>query len=116
MRHRTFPMARPLPLVLLAILVFVARGASAATQAAAPAGGGLPALEVRVDLARAVVDAGGATIPIALERNQLPAPDDVVVEALDVGQGKHVVRVRVPARDAGTSAAAWEAVLAGGRS
>jgi hypothetical protein len=111
-------MARPLSLVLLAVafVLLGARGASAATQAAAPAGGGLPAFEVRVDLARAVVDAGGVAIPIALERNQLPGPDDVVVEALDVGQGKHVVRVRVPARDAGTSAAAWEAVLAGGRS
>jgi hypothetical protein len=109
-------MTRPLPLVLLAISLFLARAASAATQAQVPAGGGLPAFEVHVDLARGVVDAAGATIPIALERNQLPAPDDVVVEALDLGQGKHVARVRVPARDAGTSAAAWEAVLAGGRS
>jgi HEAT repeat protein len=108
-------MARPLLLVLSAVLLLAAPSAGAATQASAPAGGGLPAMDVRVDLARAVVEAGGATIPIALEPTRLPAADDVTVEALDVGQGKHVVHVRVPARDAGTSAAAWEAVLAGGR-
>jgi hypothetical protein len=83
--------------------------------ATAPAGGGLTALEVRVDLPRGVVDAGGTTIPIGLGRDELPAEGEVVVESLDVGQGKHVVHVRVPSRR-GPGAAAWEAVLAAGRS
>lgn len=85
-------------------------------RAAAPAGGGLEALEVRVDLERAVVDANGTTIPIALERARLPAETEVVAEAIDIGRGKRVVHVRVPARGgAGSDEAAWEALLAGGR-
>ncbi|MCL2450117.1 MAG: HEAT repeat domain-containing protein [Polyangiaceae bacterium] len=85
--------------------------ARADTGATAPAGGGLPALEVRVDSARAVVVAGGAEVPIDLPRADVAAATDVTVESIDIGQGKHVVHVRVPARATGT---AWEALLAGG--
>jgi hypothetical protein len=110
-------MDRPrwLALVLLLSLGMTAGGpaARADTQAAAPPGGGLPALEVKVDLGRGIVVAGAAEVPIGLPRADLAAAADVTVESIDIGQGKHVVHVRVPSRAAGS---AWEAVLAGGRS
>ena len=101
-----------LPVVVVAALL-VARPAPAETSATAPAGGGLPALSVRVDLATATVKAGGLPLPIALDRSQLPAESDVVVEAIPVGAGRRVVHVRVPAKDA--EGVAWEAVLAAGQ-
>lgn len=87
----------------------------AATHASAPAGGGLRALDVTVDLGSATVDASGRTIPIALDRAKLPAAEDVTVESIAIGKGKHVVHVRVPAKDEDASALAWEAIVAEGR-
>jgi HEAT repeat protein len=82
----------------------------------APAGGGLPALEVKVDLARGVVSANGAETPIPIERGALPPESAVAVEAVAIGEGKHVIRVRVPTRDADdANGPAWEAVFAAGR-
>jgi hypothetical protein len=90
----------------------------AESRAMAPAGGGLPALDVRVDLGAGVVVAGGATVPIALDRDQLPAEGDVVVEPVPIGDGRSIVHVRVPARDrdrGDMAGVAWEALFAGGR-
>ncbi len=100
---------------LSAVFVILLR----ATHAVAPAGGGLAALEVRVDLKRASVQYGAAEIPIALDRAELPDDDGVSIEVLAVGQGKHVVHVRVPARGSDTrvvaQSPAWEGLFAAGR-
>jgi hypothetical protein len=89
-----------------------------ATHAVAPAGGGLASLAVRVDLKHASVRYGGAEIAIALEPAEIPGEDDVSVDTLSIGQGRHVVHVRVPARGSdglvATQALAWEALLAPG--
>lgn len=80
----------------------------------APPGGGLPALDVRVDLqAGVVMAAGGARIPIDLAKNRFPSDGQVTIETLPVGAGRSVVHVRVPASD--TEGVAWEAILAGGK-
>jgi hypothetical protein len=105
-------MLRPAPLVVLASLL-LASAASAETSATAPAGGGLPALAVRVDLAAGVVVAGELRIPIALDRGQLPGDGDVTVEPVPIGAGRHLVHVHVPAKD--IEGLAWEALLAGGQ-
>jgi hypothetical protein len=82
----------------------------------APAGGGLPALEVHVDLARGVVSANGVETPLPIESGALPAENAVVVESVAIGQGRSVVHVRVPTRDAdGDNGLAWEAIFAGGK-
>ena len=87
-------------------------------QATAPAGGGLAALSVTVDLKAGEVRAGAEKIPIALGHSLMPdvGATDVVTEVVSIGEGKHVVHVRVPAK--GASGApnhlAWEAVLAAG--
>ncbi len=110
-----FRSLRTSALTLAASLVAALAGGSAraATQAVAPAGGGLAALTVRVDLAAHSVDVGGSPLPIALEPAQLPAEADVVTEVIAIGSGRHVVHVRVPAKDA--DGLAWEALLAAGR-
>lgn len=89
--------------------------AAADLREVAPAGGGLPALDVRVDLEHGVVFANDISIPIGLDEAQLPSPSAVTVESVAIGQGKHVVHVRVPAKGQPPEAAAWEAILAGGR-
>ncbi len=99
---------------VLAILLFVPRAASAATQATAPAGGGLAALTVTVDLKAGVARAGGDSVPIDLDRALFPTEAEVVVEPIDIGAGKHVVHVRVPASAASGRALAWEALFAAG--
>ena len=88
--------------------------ALAETRGTAPAGGGLPELVVNVDLAGGMVEADGARVPIALDRRQLPAETEVVVEPIAIGLGKHVLHVRVPSKD-GSSGIAWEGIFAGGR-
>jgi HEAT repeat protein len=100
-------------LVLVTAALLGSRGARAETHAVAPAGGGLPALDVRVDLQSGVVVAGGARIPIDLAKGRLPQESEVVVEPLPVGAGRSVVHVRVPASDA--EGVAWEAILAAGK-
>jgi hypothetical protein len=76
----------------------------------------LPALDVKVDLARGVVTASGADVPIALDHAALPPESAVVLEAVAIGADRRVVHVRVPARDADVDAGpAWEAIFAGGR-
>ena len=49
----------------------------------APAGGGLPALDVRVDLARGVLDANGIETSIPIERASLPPEGAVFVYTQD---------------------------------
>jgi hypothetical protein len=105
-------MPRPAPLVVLALLL-VTPEVSAETGATAPAGGGLPALTVRVDLGAGTVVAGALKLPIALDHAQLPDDGNVTVEAVAIGAGRRVVHVRVPAKDA--DGLAWEALLAGGQ-
>ncbi len=102
------------PFALAAVLVLSAPAAFADTQAVAPAGGGLGPLDVKVDLARGVVTASGVERAIPIDRAQLPSEGAVTVESLAIGQGKHVVHVRVPVRDADENGPAWEAILAAG--
>jgi hypothetical protein len=112
------PSAHPAALAVVVFLAssFAPRTALADTHAAVPAGGGLPALDVSVDVGRGVVTAGGAEIAIPIEHAELPAEGAVIVEGVPIGQGKRVVHVRVPLRDSeGEDAPAWEAILAGGR-
>src|SRR5438132_705986 len=76
--------------------------AGAATQATAPAGGGLAAMNVTVDLKAGEVKVDGARIAIGLDRAMMP--DDastIVTEVVAIGEGKHVVHVRVPAKGGG---------------
>src|SRR5579864_92121 len=102
--------------VAIAIAVFLwAPLAVAEPRAVAPAGGGLAALEVKVDLVRGVVTDGGVDRPIPIARADLPPEDAVVVESVAIGQGKHVVHVRVPVRDTEAGGPAWEAIVAAGQ-
>ncbi len=105
-------MRRTTILAILALGGSVAPLARADARALAPAGGGLPALEVRVDLAGGVVEANEARLPIGLDRARLPAEKDVVVESVAIGAGRHVVHVRIPEK--GDADIAWEAILAAG--
>ncbi len=88
--------------------------AAADVHAEAPAGGGLASLDVRVDLGRGAVDANGTVVRIELDRGELPPEAAVVVEAIAIGRGEHVVHVRVPAQGAAPEGRAWEAILAAG--
>ncbi|HZU83267.1 MAG TPA: hypothetical protein VE987_10140, partial [Polyangiaceae bacterium] len=111
--HRT--VAARLALAGFALAVWTsADGASAETHATAAAGGGLPRLDVTVDLASASVRANDVGLPIPLERAQLPTDREVVVEPIAVGQDRQVVHVRVPIKG-DAAGLAWEAILAGGR-
>jgi HEAT repeat protein len=98
-------------LVLAAATALVSPRAFAMTEGTAAPGGGLPALHVRVDLATATVDANGTTVPISLAEARLPAEADVAVESIAIGLGKHVVHVRIPAKD-DAAGLAWEAIFA----
>jgi hypothetical protein len=99
------------PALLLTPVLF-AHGALADTRATAPAGGGLPPLEVRVDLARMVVEAGATPVPIPLPA---PRPTEADVSAIPIAiqGGKYVMHVTVRAKD--VEGVAWEALLAAGR-
>jgi HEAT repeat protein len=102
-----------LTLALLSAAFSVSLVARAETHAVAPAGGGLPALDVRVDLQAGIVVAGGAKVPIDLAKGRLPQDAQVVTETVPIGSGRSVVHVRVPASDA--EGIAWEAIFAGGK-
>ncbi len=103
-------------LALVAFSLFLARGAAGASSVVAPAGGGLAALEVKVDLGGSRVEANGHTLAIPLEHGRLPPEAEVTVEDVAIGQGRHVVHVRVPSHDeSGAGGVAWEAILAAGR-
>jgi len=104
----------PIPLALAALLA-AAPGKAADTHVNAPSGGGLPPLDVKVDLVSATVDANGQKTHIQLDRAQLPAEHDVVVESIAIKGGRHLVHVKVPAKDADASGPAWEALFAAGR-
>jgi hypothetical protein len=113
--------AHPVALARLAFVASIAASmapsvALAETHAAVPAGGGLAALDVNVDLARGVVTASGLELAIPIDHAALPAEAAVKVETVPIGQGKRVVHVRVPLKDSeGEGGPAWEAILAGGR-
>ena len=102
-----------LALALFAAALSGSLVARAETHAVAPAGGGLPALDVRVDLQAGTVVAGGAKVPIDLAKGRLPQEAQVVTETVPIGSGRSVVHVRVPASDA--EGIAWEAIFAGGK-
>ncbi|HEY6462440.1 MAG TPA: hypothetical protein VIY73_19865, partial [Polyangiaceae bacterium] len=93
--------------------VFHSAVALAETHATAPAGGGLAALDVTVDLAGGAVVANGARTAVALERTELPDGKDVNVESIAIGSGKHVVHVVVPSTQ--REGVAWEAIVAAGQ-
>jgi HEAT repeat protein len=99
---------------MVAATLLVRSLAMAETHGTAAPGGGLPGLDVKVDLAAGVVDANGARVPIGLDRALLPGEADVAVEAIAVGLGRHVVHVRIPSRES-ASGVAWEAIFAGGQ-
>jgi hypothetical protein len=105
--------ARPVPLA--AAVLLMAPLAFADNHTLAPSGGGLAALDVKVDLARGVVTDGTTERVIPIAHPDLPPEGAVTVESLAIGQGKHVVHVRIPVRDAEESGPAWEAILAAGR-
>jgi HEAT repeat protein len=100
--------------LIFVFAVMVTARARAETKASAPSGGGLPALDVKVDLAGGAVLANGARIPISLDRSQLPAEGDVTVESVAIGQGRHVVHVRIPVKG-DVVGIAWEAIILAGR-
>jgi hypothetical protein len=126
-------MLRTSPLALAAFLV--APAVKAETDAVAPAGGGLPALSVHVDLDKNVVQANGtpirfdevvarlvtaARLKASVAPKGAPAATpgaapaaDVTAEAIAIGGGKSIVHVKVA--PAGAEGLAWEALLAGGR-
>src|SRR5580658_2298355 len=106
---------RGLQTLSVVAVVTWASSAAAATHGSAPAGGGLAALEVNVDLAKAVVRANALEVPIGLEASLLPDEADVVVEVVSLGAGRRLVHVRVPVRGSGPSGPGWEALLAPGR-
>ncbi|HLK41182.1 MAG TPA: HEAT repeat domain-containing protein [Polyangiaceae bacterium] len=116
-------MVRRGPLALVVAVLLSSPLARAEVRAVAPAGGGLSALDARVDLARGVLvlqgsaPASGAQpaveVPIGLSPAERPDEAKVVVEVVDIGQSKHVVHARVPARDSDDRA--WEAIVAAGR-
>jgi hypothetical protein len=89
--------------------------AAGATHGSAPAGGGLAALDVTVDLARAVVRADGIEAPIGLDPSLLPDEADVVIEPVTLGGGRSLVHVRVPARGSDPGGLAWEGLFVSGR-
>jgi hypothetical protein len=103
------------PVVLAVAVLLTASTAFADTHAVAPSGGGLAAVDVKVDLARGVVGVDGVDLAIPIDRARIPPEGDVTVESVAIGQGKHVVHVRVPVRDAGEGGSAWEAIFAAGR-
>jgi HEAT repeat protein len=110
-------MPRTSPLVLAAAAlarITVIGPAFAETHQTAPAGGGLPALDVKVDVATGAVTANGAKLPITLTSAQLPGERDVVVEPIAIGEDRHIVHVRVPAKG-DVVGVAWEAIVAAGR-
>jgi hypothetical protein len=55
-------------------------------------------------------------VAVGLPPAERPSESEVVAEALEIGQGRHVVHVRVRGREGGpASGVAWEAILAAGR-
>jgi len=105
-------MLRTVRLALALAALLTTALATAGPRAVAPAGGGLAALDVKVDLAERAVDANGLRIPIALDPASLPAEAEVTVEAVAVGDARHVVHVTVPSK--GSEGVSWEALLAAG--
>jgi hypothetical protein len=112
-------------ITLAVTLAAVPVRATAATEADVPAKGSMGALAVRVDLAAKVVryqscaaapcpvGSASPSLRIDLDPAALPEAASVTVEPIDVGEGKHLVHVRVPTRGAqATMAPAWEALLA----
>lgn len=94
-----------------ALLCFARHGQAAELRTVAPAGPGQDALEVSVDLAASAVrfarcsDAACATksgpattIPITLDKTRIDA-GAVTTEALSLGEGKHLVHVKIPDRE-----------------
>src|SRR5260221_12539321 len=92
------PSATPAALAVVVLLASSAASLSAfaGSHAVAPAGGGLPALDVSVDVARGVVEAGGLEIAIPIDHAALPPEGAVTGESVPIGQGNRGVHGRVP--------------------
>ncbi|WP_394824137.1 HEAT repeat domain-containing protein [Pendulispora albinea] len=101
------------PLRLVALLLALPATAHATTEGSAPAGGGLAAIAVSVDLAAGSMRYGSEAVAIELDRNELPDGKSVRIAPVAVGEGRNVVHVVVPSK---TRKAAWEAIVAGGES
>src|SRR5271156_731992 len=96
-----------LPTVIVLAAVSWASWAVAGTHASVPAGGGLPALDVKVDLAAAVVRANSVEVPMGLEPSLLADEVQVVGEAVSLGAKRSLIHVRVPERGSDSSGPAW---------
>jgi hypothetical protein len=115
-------MPRAFSLAILLGALLAARSVRADTHVHVPAGGGLPSFDVSVSVKDGVVvvvwprpavpGGGQAQFPIGLEAAELPDDDDVQTEVVALGQGRHIVHVRVAVR--GSHDEAWEALLVGG--
>jgi hypothetical protein len=112
---------------LFAFASFAPRIASATVDAIAPAGGGLEALAVHVDLgdghiayqscpqSPCAVRPSSPKLDFHVDRGALPDPADVAVEVMTISGGKRVVHVRVPLRGANEALSpAWEGLFAAG--
>jgi HEAT repeat protein len=105
-------------------LALPARGSG--VEAGAPAGGGLSALTVKIDLPKArvsyeacsqapcAVGPQSASVPITLDPASLPDAKDVSLEVLAIGAGRSVIHVRIPSRgETEPLSPAWEGLFAG---
>ena len=110
------PPAGFLGLAALAICA-VARDASADTALNVPAGGGLAAITVTIDLAAHVLHVSAAPdIPIALDASLFPSGVVATEDVIDLGGGKRVAHVTLQAKSEVGSPrnVAWEAIVAAG--
>jgi len=119
-------MPRLLALAALAVAALVARSTAAATSLTVPAGGGLGALSVAVDVARRELRYAPcraepcppppATGALVIPAGDAPlAPGDVRVEDVVLAGGRHVAHVKVPlGADTTPEGPAWEALLGAG--
>jgi hypothetical protein len=114
-------------LLTFTALTLLSQRAHAAVDASLPAGGGLGALAVHVDLPNRTVlrescprepcaiRPESLSVPIGLERERLPDASEVTLEVFDLGAGKKAIHVRVPSRDAKEALdPAWEGLFVAG--
>jgi hypothetical protein len=79
-----------------------------------PAGGGLGALDVRIDLKTYSVTANG--VRIAIDPRAVTPSAEATAVAVPIGQGRSIVHVRVAPPEGDAASVAWEALLAADRS
>ena len=98
---------------VLGVVGLATERAEASTHVVAPAGGGLGALDVEVDVRSRIVVANGK--PIVVDARAALEGADATAEVVAIGHARHVVHVRVGQTDAPLGSIAWEAILASGK-